>query len=200
MGKQRDEAMATITAIADGTTAITDDTQTSSGDGHPRPAPTPEEETKTTDGQAEDEKPVAPIAAPTLDAKSLSQIEKRTEKRTGEPLPKLEKQKLDEKIASGAERAVIQTKRLLEKTSTPGSITLPLLLLALLWFLIIPVNGKPRIGWLWSVIVGDAGLQRGAGADFGEDEPVSATDQQNVFVQLATVRKDTFNSFSEGEF
>jgi hypothetical protein len=46
----------------------------------------------------------------------------------------------------------------LEKASTPGSILLPVLIVIILFLLVIPVNGYPRLAWLWFVITGNASL------------------------------------------
>lgn len=44
----------------------------------------------------------------------------------------------------------------LENIPTPGSIALPLILLLVFFFLLIPVNGHTRFTWLWLVVSGDA--------------------------------------------
>lgn len=51
----------------------------------------------------------------------------------------------------------------LENVPTPGSITLPLILLLVFFFLIVPVNGSTRFTWLWLVLSGDAGTSGSQG-------------------------------------
>lgn len=44
----------------------------------------------------------------------------------------------------------------LERLPAPGSILLPLIVLLLFFFLLIPVNGNTRLAWLWLVLTGNA--------------------------------------------
>lgn len=55
----------------------------------------------------------------------------------------------------------------LATVATPGSIFLPIALLLLFFFLILPVNGMTRAQWLWLAITGQATIKRGASGDFG---------------------------------
>ena len=47
----------------------------------------------------------------------------------------------------------------LEQVSTPGGIFLPITILLIFFFLILPVNGMTRAQWLWLSIIGDAQIQ-----------------------------------------
>ena len=44
----------------------------------------------------------------------------------------------------------------LERLPTPGSLVLPLVILLVFFFLLIPVNGHTRLQWLWLVMTGNA--------------------------------------------
>lgn len=44
----------------------------------------------------------------------------------------------------------------LETISTPGSIFLPIAVLIIFFFLLLPVNGHTRAQWLWMSLIGDA--------------------------------------------
>lgn len=46
----------------------------------------------------------------------------------------------------------------LERIPTPGSIMLPLVILLVFFFLLIPVNGHTRLQWLWLVVTGNADI------------------------------------------
>ncbi len=46
----------------------------------------------------------------------------------------------------------------LERASTPGTILLPLGLLLLFFLILIPINGYPRIAWLWLALTGNASI------------------------------------------
>jgi hypothetical protein len=49
---------------------------------------------------------------------------------------------------------------------TPGGITLPLVILLVFFFLLIPVNGHTRLTWLWLALSGNAAINpTGAGAE-----------------------------------
>jgi hypothetical protein len=52
----------------------------------------------------------------------------------------------------------------LERASTPGSILLPVLILIVLFLAVMPVNGYPRLAWLWFVVTGNASLTGGTPA------------------------------------
>jgi Fe2+ transport system protein B len=49
----------------------------------------------------------------------------------------------------------------LETISTPGSIFLPIAILLIFFFLILPVNGFTRAQWLWMSLIGDAQITPG---------------------------------------
>jgi hypothetical protein len=53
---------------------------------------------------------------------------------------------------------------ILERASTPGSILLPVLILLVLFLAVMPVNGYPRLAWLWFVVTGNASLTGGTPA------------------------------------
>lgn len=75
----------------------------------------------------------------------------------------------------------------LERVSTPGSILLPVAILILLYLAVIPVNGYPRLAWLWFVITGNAALS-GTGAGIAQGTPpppLSQSAAQNGQVQEA---------------
>lgn len=59
-------------------------------------------------------------------------------------------------IGSKAKDLADSTTSTLATVSTPGSIFLPIALLLLFFFLIIPVNGKTRAQWLWMALFGQA--------------------------------------------
>ena len=44
------------------------------------------------------------------------------------------------------------------KIPNPGTIALPLTILIILFFIIVRVNGKTRLNWLYEVVIGKAGL------------------------------------------
>ena len=44
---------------------------------------------------------------------------------------------------------------------TPGSLILPLAILLVFFFLLLPVNGHTRLVWLWLVLTGNAEIQQG---------------------------------------
>ena len=76
--------------------------------------------------------------------------------------------------------------------STPGSIFLPITLLLIFFFLILPVNGMTRAQWLWLALTGGAQIVSGSGGNFtsgsgdiGEPDPSTG---------------DTITSFSRGAF
>ncbi len=54
----------------------------------------------------------------------------------------------------------------------PGDLLLPLSILLLFFFVLIPVNGHTRAAWLWLTMTGNASLTTGGGASFA---PVSTT-------------------------
>jgi|SRR5579872_391976 len=59
----------------------------------------------------------------------------------------------------------------LESVSTPGSIFLPIAILLIFFFLILPVNGMTRAQWLWLSLIGDAQIQPGgASQDTGSGQ------------------------------
>lgn len=55
----------------------------------------------------------------------------------------------------------------LENIPTPGSIALPLILLLVFFFFLVPVNGHTRFTWLWLVISGDASTAIGGNVSSG---------------------------------
>ena len=65
------------------------------------------------------------------------------------------------KAADGVANATADTRSALERVRTPGSILLPVGILLLLFFLVIPINGNSRLAWLWLVITGNASLPGG---------------------------------------
>ena len=44
----------------------------------------------------------------------------------------------------------------IERLPSPGSVMLPLLVLGIFFFLLLPVNGHTRLTWLWLVVTGNA--------------------------------------------
>ena len=56
------------------------------------------------------------------------------------------------------------TKGGLEALPTPGSIAIPLILLLVFFFLLIPINGHTRFVWLWLVLSGNAEISPSQGA------------------------------------
>lgn len=44
----------------------------------------------------------------------------------------------------------------IEQVPTPGTLATPFGILILLWLILIPYNGKPRIAWLWLALTGNA--------------------------------------------
>lgn len=75
-------------------------------------------------------------------------------------------QDLFDKTASsavnGAKKIVRGAGVKLERIPTPGSIMLPLVILLVFFFLLIPVNGHTRLQWLWLVVTGNADIVGGA--------------------------------------
>lgn len=65
----------------------------------------------------------------------------------------------------------------LEKLPTPGSIVLPLILLLVFFMILIPINGKSRIAWLWLVVTGNAQIQ--LGSDTGASASVGGSASGN---------------------
>jgi hypothetical protein len=53
----------------------------------------------------------------------------------------------------------------LESLPTPGSLLLPLIVLLIFFFLLIPVNGHTRLVWFWLVISGNAEIAVGGQSD-----------------------------------
>lgn len=62
----------------------------------------------------------------------------------------------------------------LGNVATPGSIFLPVSVLIIFFLLLLPVNGHTRIEWLWLALTGNAHIDIGGSADFGN------TPQQSV--------------------
>lgn len=74
----------------------------------------------------------------------------------------------------------------------PGSIVFPLVVLLLLFFLIVPVNGQTRLGWLWAVLTGNAYVGdpvRPAQTETPENQPQETGQggSQTPFVPLVKV-------------
>lgn len=63
--------------------------------------------------------------------------------------------------ASGIVRG---TQLTLASLPTPGSILLPLGILLVFFFLLLPVNGHTRLVWLWLVLTGNAEIQQQSGS------------------------------------
>lgn len=62
----------------------------------------------------------------------------------------------------------------LENVPTPGSIMLPLILLLVFFFFLVPVNGSTRFTWLWLVISGDASTSGSSPANNSSQVPGSS--------------------------
>lgn len=77
-------------------------------------------------------------------------------------------------VKARGERVISGSASWLETKSIPGSIWLPITILILFFFLLLPVNGKTRFTWLFESIIGQAkiagsgGTGGGAVSDFGE--------------------------------
>lgn len=65
---------------------------------------------------------------------------------------------------NAASRIVKGTGVKLAALPTPGSIVLPLVVLAIFFLLLLPVNGQTRFMWLWLTITGNAHITQGSGA------------------------------------
>ena len=75
----------------------------------------------------------------------------------------------------------------LEQQSVPGSIWLPITVLLLFFFLLLPVNGKTRFAWLFQAIIGQskiAGSGGTGGGSVGEFNSVSPVKTFTGPVQL----------------
>jgi len=59
----------------------------------------------------------------------------------------------------------------LARVTTPGTIFLPVAVLLVFFFLLLPINGYTRAGWLWLALTGNANISgyipNGASGDFG---------------------------------
>ncbi len=56
----------------------------------------------------------------------------------------------------------------LGRIPTPGSIILPLVVLLVFFFMLLPVNGHTRFVWLWLVLTGNANIGDNSGQNAGE--------------------------------
>lgn len=60
------------------------------------------------------------------------------------------------KTVDRVQDTVSNAKGTLETISTPGGIFLPIAILVIFFFLLLPVNGQTRAQWLWMSLIGDA--------------------------------------------
>lgn len=60
---------------------------------------------------------------------------------------------------NAASNIVKGTSVTLERIPTPGSLVFPLIILAVFFFLLLPVNGHTRFVWIWLVLTGNAHMQ-----------------------------------------
>jgi hypothetical protein len=77
---------------------------------------------------------------------------------------------------SAASNIVKGTNVRLEKLPMVGSLALPIIVLFVLFFMLVQVNGHTRLMWLWLTIIGRAEMtpgsgNRGANGDFGTNVP-----------------------------
>lgn len=84
-------------------------------------------------------------------------------------------------VVGKAQETVGHVAGTLETISTPGSIFLPITILLIFFFLLLPVNGYTRAQWLWMSMTGSAQItpqdttdQAVTGQGGGGDEPVRA--------------------------
>lgn len=136
------------------------------------PAPAPEDTTQL------DVVPGVAAPAPLTEKPKLSADEKRAFDATRQT--ELDRQKLLEQAmtaekqerdafdasahatVSAAQRIVKGTGVRLGSIPTPGGITLPLVILLVFFFLLLPVNGHTRLTWLWLVLSGNAMISGGS--------------------------------------
>ena len=57
---------------------------------------------------------------------------------------------------NAVQRVARNTGVAIERLPSPGSVMLPLLVLGIFFFLLLPVNGHTRLTWLWLVVTGNA--------------------------------------------
>ena len=62
----------------------------------------------------------------------------------------------------------------IEKIPSPGSVMLPLLVLLIFVFLLLPVNGHTRLVWLWLVVTGNASTGGAAQAPIFNELAINA--------------------------
>lgn len=87
----------------------------------------------------------------------------------------IERQKDEDAFEQSASRLINSMSRIARGTGarlgripTPGSLMLPLGLLLLFFFLLLPVNGHTRLSWLWLVLTGGAQIS-GSGSGSGSN-------------------------------
>ena len=116
-----------------------------------------------------------------------ARVKREDEKREKERVTQLQKSvglasDTFEKVTTNAKKASDRTVetvesawRSLAKWSTPGTIALPIIIMFFLWLILIPVNGKPRIAWLWAALIGDAELVNGGNTNTQTTNTTPAT-------------------------
>lgn len=142
------------------------------------PAPAPED--TTTDLEIV---PGVAAPAPLSDKPKLSADEKRAFDATRQT--ELDRQKLLEQAMTAqkqeqsafdasAKATVSAAKSIVRGTGvrlagipTPGGITLPLVILLVFFFMLVPVNGHTRMTWLWLVLSGNAMISGGTLGESG---------------------------------
>jgi hypothetical protein len=178
----RDQSMATIAAALAGApiaSGAQDDTDTSVLD--PRPAPGIDAPTPLTGISADQKRALDVARQARLDQqKESSDLVTQQEKLLADEQRAQEaNQSAFLRGAQGTARAIGHIARgtgvRLESLPTPGSLVLPLSVLLVFFFLLIPVNGHTRFTWLWLVLAGDASIGSSPGGGSGNTvSPTSA--------------------------
>jgi Fe2+ transport system protein B len=96
---------------------------------------------------------------------------KKEQKEAERQLKEAEKQQRRDERKAQIDHAVSQTKQFfgglwhsLGGLGTPGTIWLPIAILLIFFFLLLPVNGHTRAMWFWLAITGNARIQSGSGS------------------------------------
>ena len=164
----RDSSMAVIEkALADPETPLVDDT------GTPIPNLVPGVDNPTRPGEGVGEETPASGAGDEEDTESERQrlIDEALAQRQAE------KDVFEENANATLDaigRIARNTSVQIEKFPSPGSIMLPLLVLLVFVFLLLPVNGHTRLVWLWLVITGNASTGGAAQAPIFSELAINA--------------------------
>lgn len=99
-----------------------------------------------------------------IDAQRQAQTdeEKRAEKFSAQEQAKQDAFQSSANATANAVQGIVRgTGVALGSLPTPGSLILPLAILLVFFFLLLPVNGHTRLVWLWLVLTGNAEIQQG---------------------------------------